>query len=295
MMNYQEQAQLNAELSPVKSPVFATVGAVYPDGVTLIFDGETAETTKRYRVNTTNSYAPGDRVKLLKISGTYIVEYVVGKTGSGSGNPYNNALIVCPFRGNLNNIKNNGYTINKNTGDDPIYYPESALGQCLQLTNKCQLVVSSNLIDKMNAPFTVSMWLWYSNTGLSPYYGYRRALWATYAGAYFPMPEISYSSSTVSTNKIKLNTAVSANVYNNAWHWICITRTAYGFMMYIDKSAEILLNASGLTNLFSTSLYINDSSYALNGYMTHLCFWDRVLTDIEMDYLWNDGAGNFAA
>jgi hypothetical protein len=294
MMNYQEQAQLNAELSPVKSPIFATIGTVHDDGVTLIFDGETVETAKHYRVNTANSYAPGDRVKLLKISGTYIVEYVVGKTGGG-GNPYNDSLIVCPFRGNLTNIKNNEYSVSHNAGDSPAYYNTSQMGQCLSLTNKCQLLASSNLIDKMNAPFTLSAWIWYNNTGLSPYPGYRRVLWATLAGSYYAMPEISYTSSTESTNKIQISVSASANALNGAWHWICITRTSYGFVLYIDKSAEILLSAKSLSNLFSTSIYINHNSYALNGYLAHFCFWDRILTDAEMSFLWNNGEGNFAA
>lgn len=58
---------------------FATVGNVYPDGVSLIFDGETTETQKRYLCNTSILFTSGDRVKVLAIDGTYIVEYVVGK------------------------------------------------------------------------------------------------------------------------------------------------------------------------------------------------------------------------
>lgn len=58
---------------------FATVGNVYPDGVSLIFDGETTETQKHYLCNTSVLFAAGDRVKVSSIDGTYIVEYVVGK------------------------------------------------------------------------------------------------------------------------------------------------------------------------------------------------------------------------
>lgn len=58
---------------------FATVGNVYPDGVSLIFDGETTETQKHYLCNTSARIAAGDRVKVSMIDGTYIVEYSVGK------------------------------------------------------------------------------------------------------------------------------------------------------------------------------------------------------------------------
>lgn len=57
---------------------FATISAVYEDGVTLIFDGETEPGPKHYLVNTSVVFAAGDRVKLAADSGTYIVEYVVG-------------------------------------------------------------------------------------------------------------------------------------------------------------------------------------------------------------------------
>ena len=62
---------------------FATVGAVYEDGVSLIFDGEDQETQKHYLCNTSVIFAAGDRVKITKDSGTYIVEYVVGPPGGG--------------------------------------------------------------------------------------------------------------------------------------------------------------------------------------------------------------------
>ena len=56
----------------------ATVGGVYSDGLTLIFDGQTQSTAKRYKRNTAVTFTPGQRVKVAKISGTYIVEYPVG-------------------------------------------------------------------------------------------------------------------------------------------------------------------------------------------------------------------------
>lgn len=57
---------------------FATIAAIYADGVTLIFDGETTPTQKHYLCNSFAVFAVGDRVRLIKDSGTYIVEYSVG-------------------------------------------------------------------------------------------------------------------------------------------------------------------------------------------------------------------------
>ena len=57
---------------------FATVGAVYDDGLSLIFDGQGTETEKHYKCNTAVSFKAGDRVKIMQDSGTYVVEYVVG-------------------------------------------------------------------------------------------------------------------------------------------------------------------------------------------------------------------------
>ena len=49
----------------------ATVQAVYDNGVTLLFDGETATGTKHYK--TSVSVSVGDRVIAVYTNGTYMV------------------------------------------------------------------------------------------------------------------------------------------------------------------------------------------------------------------------------
>ena len=61
-----------------RTDFLATVGAVYSDGLSLILDGQTEATTKHYKRNTAITFSAGQRVKVVKISGTYIVEYPVG-------------------------------------------------------------------------------------------------------------------------------------------------------------------------------------------------------------------------
>ncbi len=66
---------------------FATVGAVYSDGVTLVFDGQEAATEKHYKCNTAILFHAGDRVKIASDSGTYVVEYIVGSPGADAPIP----------------------------------------------------------------------------------------------------------------------------------------------------------------------------------------------------------------
>lgn len=63
----------------------ATVGTVYEDGLSLILDGQAEATAKHYRCNTSATFKAGDRVKVARISGSYVVEYVVGPPSSGGG------------------------------------------------------------------------------------------------------------------------------------------------------------------------------------------------------------------
>lgn len=64
--------------SKVQTQCFlATVDEVYADGVTLKIDGRV--TQKHYLTNVSQEFKRGDRVKVAKISGTYIVEYIIGK------------------------------------------------------------------------------------------------------------------------------------------------------------------------------------------------------------------------
>lgn len=76
--NSQEAAELQKSFETIKEQTFATIGAVYTDGVSLIFDGTDAPTTKHYKVNTGIIFHANDRVKIAKDSGTYVVEYIVG-------------------------------------------------------------------------------------------------------------------------------------------------------------------------------------------------------------------------
>lgn len=56
----------------------ATVAEITATGLKLIFDGEADSDGKVYACNAGYVYAVGDRVKVCKISGTYLVEYVIG-------------------------------------------------------------------------------------------------------------------------------------------------------------------------------------------------------------------------
>lgn len=62
-----------------KTASFATIAEIYDDGISLLFDGETTPSQKHYQCNTSAVFAKGNRVKILRDSGTYIVEYPVGK------------------------------------------------------------------------------------------------------------------------------------------------------------------------------------------------------------------------
>lgn len=79
--SFQEEQAL-ASREP-ESASFATIGAILADGVTLIFDGTATASTKHYKVNRSAAFAAGDRVKIIRDSGTYIVEYPVGNPVSG--------------------------------------------------------------------------------------------------------------------------------------------------------------------------------------------------------------------
>lgn len=77
--NYQNEIEIEEEvISEPAEQNFATVGTVYEDGVSLIFDGTSTASDKHYKVNASVVFTAGDRVKIIKDSGTYVVEYVVG-------------------------------------------------------------------------------------------------------------------------------------------------------------------------------------------------------------------------
>ena len=74
-MIYQEQEALFLQKRSPSGAKFATVVAVSGGKATLKFDGETAVTQKGYKYNAALSLTAGDRVKVNKVSGTYVIEY----------------------------------------------------------------------------------------------------------------------------------------------------------------------------------------------------------------------------
>ena len=76
-LSYQDEQQQKPE-EPLDAS-FATVAGVYDDGLQLIFDGEGDPTNKHYRYNKSITFKTLDRVKVSKVSGTYVVEYAIGK------------------------------------------------------------------------------------------------------------------------------------------------------------------------------------------------------------------------
>ena len=72
-MIYQEQEALFLQKRRPSAAKFASV--VAGGKATLKFDGETTATQKRYKYNAALSLKAGDRVKVNKISGTYVIEY----------------------------------------------------------------------------------------------------------------------------------------------------------------------------------------------------------------------------
>lgn len=71
--DYQSEQATEAEFPTAPPHAIATVGAVYSDGVTLIFPGASAASTKHYKTNRDITLSAGDRVYVVKISGTYII------------------------------------------------------------------------------------------------------------------------------------------------------------------------------------------------------------------------------
>ena len=68
----------NSESGGSSEFLLATVGSVTSAGIKLIFDGTSEQSDKVYKCNTVIPFAQGQRVKIRKNSGTYLVEYVVG-------------------------------------------------------------------------------------------------------------------------------------------------------------------------------------------------------------------------
>lgn len=80
--NYQQEQTLKEPETP--NYTFATIGQIYGDGMSLIFPGAECPSEKHYKANLYCKFKAGQRVYIAKDSGTYVVLFPVGVSGSES-------------------------------------------------------------------------------------------------------------------------------------------------------------------------------------------------------------------
>lgn len=80
--NYQQEQTLKEPETP--NYTFATIGQIYDDGMSLIFPGADGPSEKHYKANLYCKFKAGQRVYIAKDSGTYVVLFPVGVSGSES-------------------------------------------------------------------------------------------------------------------------------------------------------------------------------------------------------------------
>lgn len=78
--NYQQEQELKEVENT--SYTFATIGEIYEDGMSLIFPGAEGPSEKHYKANLYCKFEAGQRVYIAKDSGTYVVLFPVGASGS---------------------------------------------------------------------------------------------------------------------------------------------------------------------------------------------------------------------
>lgn len=82
--NYQEQQSIDKKEAPdVQIAIIGSYNSTTKTA-TLIFPGENEPTTKAYKCNESIEFSAGMRVRIAKISGTYVVEYPINGYQTGS-------------------------------------------------------------------------------------------------------------------------------------------------------------------------------------------------------------------
>lgn len=77
--SYQEQQELTVQ--DTDEIRFATIHAVYSDGISLILDGSDEPSAKHYKCNQYCKFSAGQRVYLARDSGSYVVLFPIGSPG----------------------------------------------------------------------------------------------------------------------------------------------------------------------------------------------------------------------
>lgn len=81
------QAETEKAEEKEESFQLATVGEITANGIKLIFDGADGVSDKEYKCNISATFKAGDRVKITKESGSYIVDFPIGVPNARSPFP----------------------------------------------------------------------------------------------------------------------------------------------------------------------------------------------------------------
>lgn len=212
----------------------------------------------------------------IKLVGTYKPDH----------NPYGDALAIIPFDDSLENI-GAGVVTPVESGD--IVYAPGIRNKCLAISNASTSIHFDNVFGaKMNGNWTLSYYFKLNSSTPTN----RRLFWCNYGGTYCALGEIANVSG---THRFRLGissatTVGSVNYLDESWHFVIIRKIKNALIAIIDNYNEVIANTNARlsTDAVTDAFMLSSSSWPTQGYIDHMCFWDRALSDAECEWLWNE-------
>ena len=274
--------------------VLGVVAAVTSDGVQIQVDGNSTAGEKEYKVNSSILFQAGDRVKLEKNSGTYIVEYVVGSpmerypfpSGGSDGqmlvkdgsNPYQIKWATPPTGIPSGGTKGAVLCKNSATDYDVTWVAkglpaEGTTGQVLCKNSASSYDVSWKTIDTV------------PSTGTTGYVLTKTATGCSWQAAPTELPDSG------TTGYVLTKTATGCSWQAVPTPTVTVDRLTSGANTFTLSSTVLTPSGNGTISIGDASHYINDFRQSGNAYIGY----SSTAKNIYLGYSGNSKIGFFGA
>lgn len=208
-------------------------------------------------------------------------------------NPYEDALVVLPFDGSIENVGVGADTYKTYSYGQINYYAFGVKGNAYNCYHSPSAVYFNNaLAPHMRGDWTVCYWFM-----LEPFnQTYRRTVWFRYGSTHCLLGELLKDGSAyrlrIGMGDASTHTDGTVDYNDGEWHFVVVTKSGNTLTANVDNGNEIITNTN---TVFSTvaayeAIVINNSSSSLylSGAIDNVCFWNRVLSDVEIAWLYSD-------
>jgi hypothetical protein len=197
-------------------------------------------------------------------------------------NPYEDALVVLPFDGSIENVGVGADTYVP-VANGTINYAVGIKNYAYNANNASRVEINS-LATILKGDWTLCYWFKLGSNTSSEMH----AVGETQNGASVMFGRFS-TTGRFFLGQAGLHTIGTVSYQDDLWHFVVVEKQGDTLKAVIDNGAEILTNTNTLFSTGTVTVFaISSINMPFKGWLDNFCFWDRALSSAEIAWLYSD-------